>query len=570
MNPRKKILVIFGLLLVFFFTVAAKLFETQVLDHREWLQKANQVQIREVIQSQPRGRIYDRNGQLLAFDVQATSIALDNYHMTKPELLEGLLRKHLGLSQGDARKLIYREGFFTWIERKVDPDVADALQKDAQELGAWGLIFIPEWKRVYPQGSLASNVIGFSGTDDHGLEGIELQFDEALRGKEEHDEIVRGGGGTQLSTRIVDPGVPGSDIYLTLDSTIQHIAENAIQNAVRQRGAKGGFIIVLDPQSGDIIALASHKTYDLNHFETSTASQRNDWLVALTFEPGSTFKPFTVLAALDAGIIKPDDIFNGDQPMTLFGHKFHNAEYKSYGYDTVANLFKNSVNTAIIRMTQTLQPDYLYQFLQRFGFGKPTGVELPGEVSGTLHPPDTWQGTDMAAICIGQYVSVTGIQLAAAYGALANGGWLRTPHIIRPVMDFNSKTITPKGLTGSKTAPVASDQSLNELKSMMGLVVEDGTGVHAKIEGFDVAAKTGTGQKANARGGGYSDERYTSLFAGFFPLENPKYVVIVVLDEVDISKGQPYYGGIVAAPVFKEVALGIIGHEHLLPVEPAK
>lgn len=566
MTVRGRFLLVIGLLTVLFATVAAKLVEIQVLEHGRWLKAANQFQVRELLQSYPRGRIYDRNGLLLAFDVRATSIALDNFHMTRPELIESLFERHLKLSSQVARGLIYRAGYFTWIARKVDPNMAQAIQREAEAQGIKGLILLPEWKRVYPQGSLASNVIGFAGLDNQGLEGVELSFDEILKGQGEKHEVVLGAGGIILQDRVLEPGLPGADLYLTLDARIQHLAEEAIQEGVQRYQAKGGFAIVLDPKTGEILAMAQDKTYDLNDFEDSSTFERKNAAVSQLFEPGSSFKVFPMLAALEAGAIGLHERFNGNEPVVIAGHSFHNSENRNYGWITPAEIIKDSVNTAMIRVAQRLGKEGLYSFLKRLHFGEKTGVRLPGEESGTLPPLDDWSALEIGSLAIGQSVSVTGVQLASRYAALANGGWLRPIEIAERIVPPPGRQLksSEKPAPSSVLSPgerIASPQNLEELIDMMRWVVEDGTGILAQIDGFDVAAKSGTGQKA-IPGLGYVKGKYTSLFAGFFPASDPQYVILVVLDEVGTKL---YYGGQTAAPIFKEIAQGIIELRHMKP-----
>jgi len=547
---RGRLLVATALLGVLFASAAAKLVEIQLFEHDRWLEAAEQIQVRRWVQSEPRGRIYDRNGLLLAFDVRAVSIALDNFHMTKPELLEGLLQRHLELTQEQTEKLVYRPSYFTWIARKLDPPIAEAIKAEAQERGIRGLIFLPEWKRVYPQGSLASNLIGFAGLDNQGLEGVELAFDELLRGHDERVEVTLGADGTLLSKRVIEPGSPGRDLYLTLDARLQLLAEEAIKKGVRHYRAKGGFAVVLDPKTGEILAMAQDKTYDLNHFERSSPQERLNLAVARAFEPGSAFKPFAMLAALEAGVVRPTERINGDQPVVIAGHAFHNAEHINYGPVTPAEIITKSINTGMIRVALRLGEERLYEFLRHLHFGEKTGVELPGEVAGRLRALEEWSKLEIGAIPIGQGIAVTGIQLVSRYGALANGGWLIRPHIVL-------------GAEARREGPIASYRNLQTLKEMMIRVVSDdgGTGILARVEGFEIAGKSGTGQKAIA-GRGYVKGKYTSVFVGYFPASDPQYVVLVVLDEVGTRR---YYGGQTAAPIFKEIAEGIIALKHLRP-----
>ena len=565
MSIRARFLLVIGLLAILFATVAAKLVEIQVIEHGRWLQAANQFQVRELLQSHPRGRIYDRNGLLLAFDVRATSIALDNLHMTRPELMESLLKRYVKLSQQRARQLIYRKAYFTWIARKMDTGTAQALERESQAQDIRGLIFVPEWKRVYPQGSLASSVIGFAGIDNQGLEGVELSFDEVLRGREEKHEVVLGGGGITLADRILEPGSPGADLYLTLDGRIQHLAEEAIREGVQRYHAKGGFVVVLDPQTGEIVAMAQNKTYDLNDFEHSSTQEHKNVAVSQLFEPGSSFKVFPMLAALETGVIDLRERFDGNEPVVIASHAFHNSENKNYGPITPAEILKDSVNTAMIRVAQKLGEEALYGFLKRLHFGEKTEVRLPGEESGVLPRLEDWSALEIGSIAIGQSVSMTGVQLASRYAALANGGWLRPLEIAKRIVLPPGGRVAEQAVITSAAAPrgerIASSENLQALLDMMKLVVEEGTGILAQIDGFEIAAKSGTGQKA-IPGQGYVPGKYTSLFAGLFPASDPQYVILVVLDEVGTKL---YYGGQTAAPIFRELAEGIIEQKHLLP-----
>lgn len=553
MTAKWRLYAVMGGLSIFLFTSTARLVDLQILEHAQWRERADQIHVRQVVQTQPRGSILDRHGRPLAFDVRATSIALDNYHMTKPELLQGLLENHLGMTSDEAEQVIYRPSYFTWVARKVDPDTAEALQADAEAEGINGLLFTPEWKRAYPQGSLASNLIGFAGVDNEGLEGLELAYDQQLSGQREERAIVRGADGTVLDERIVQPGIPGEDLRLTIDARLQRIAESAIRNGVRTYRAKGGFAIVSDPQTGELLAVAQDKTYDLNEFRDSAPEERKNIAAVQPFEPGSTFKPFAMLAALDAGAVHPGDEINGDSPVTIAGHPINNAEYRSYGTILPSQVIEMSVNTGIVRIAQDLGQERLYAFLDRLQFGRETNLALPGEVTGTLRPLEQWSRLSIGTIPIGQGISVTGLQLARAYGAIANGG------LFMPLQILRSPSSDP-GNGARNGRRVASRTDVRRLTSMMERVVhgDRGTGVYAKVNGFRIAGKSGTGQKAVA-GQGYVDGKYTSLFAGFFPADDPQYLVLVVLDEVGQEQ---YYGGLTAAPLFKQIAEGIIDETH--------
>jgi len=539
-------------------TVAARLFQLQVLQHGFWLAQAARVQERELVKPYPRGKIYDRNGLLLAADIKTRSIAVDPHHLENSEALKLILERELGLSKAELDEKFSRESYFVWIRRKVELERAERIAREAEEAGVKGLILIDEWQRSYPQGKLAANLLGFAGLDDQGLEGLELGFERFLRGEPGRLRLVRGGDGAIVDQRVVEPGHPGADLVLTIDGRIQKIAEEKIAWGTEKFKAKNGFIIVMDPTTGELLALAQAKRYDPNNFERSTPEERLNYAISWPFEPGSVLKIFVALAALEAGVVDPDERLNGNEPVIVGGHRFHNAQNRSYGWVTLEDIIRRSINTGMIRVALRLGEERLYSFLRRMGFGEETGLGLPGEVPGTLRPVAEWSKLAIGAISIGQSISVTGLQLVRAGAAIANGGKLLEPRIIKEVKrsDGTSEVLKPRVIRR-----VASSRNIELLKGMMEEVVEQGTGRAAKIKGFSIAAKSGTAQKAEP-GLGYIEGRYVSSFMGFFPADAPKFIILVVLDEVGV---EPYWGGHTAGEVFKELAERLIDLENLKP-----
>jgi cell division protein FtsI/penicillin-binding protein 2 len=544
----QRLTIAFVCLIGFFLILAGRLAQLQLVEADQWRALATRFQEGTVTIPSPRGRIYDRNGVLLAEDVRAISIAVDNYHVTRPELLEQLLTSHLQIPREVVREKLYRPSYFTWIARAIPPDKAESLEQAARSAGARGLILIEDRKRQYPHGDLASNVLGFAGIDGKGLEGIELLFDEELQGRDSVWSFVRMANGTQIERRQIQAGQPGRDLTLTIDSRIQHIAEQAITKGVRRYKAKAGLALVLDPWTGEVLAMAQDKRYDLNDFQRSRPEQRQNLSVIWAFEPGSSFKIFTMLAALEHNVIALDERISGSATHRIASHTFRNADGKEYGLVTPKDVIKNSINTAMIRIAQRLGEERLYQALKRYGFGQKTGIELPGEVSGYLPPVQSWSALEIGAIAIGQSVSVTAIQLASRVAAIATGGRLIPPTIV-------------KGRTPRQETKIASETSCRSLTEMMIETVRSGTGVLAQIDGYTIAAKTGTAQKA-VPGQGYVKGKYVASFEGFFPAEAPRYVILIVLDE---PGGREYYGSETAAPIFKEIAQQLIALDRIPP-----
>jgi stage V sporulation protein D (sporulation-specific penicillin-binding protein) len=539
--------VLAAVLAVLALVVVARLVELQVVEAGYWRSYASSIQERTIEVPPRRGTIYDRNGQPLAFDVKATAIAIDGYNMTKPESLVAILSEELGRAASEIADLVYRSSYFTWIERRVSLEVGQRIEDRAREAGAYGLLFLDTWKRCYPEGRLASNVIGFVGTDGTGLEGIELEFDEALRGSPSLVRVVEGADGRTYHAEVIDEGVPGADIHLTIDADLQFVCEEEIETGVARFQAKGGMLLVLDPGSGDVLAMAQDKGYDLNTFWTSTADDRRNAAVCTLFEPGSIFKVFAGLAALEAGVVRPEDTFDGRDGIEIAGHVMHNADFVSYGTVTFAQIIEDSINTGMIRVALLLGEDLLHDALARCGFGQPTGIELPGEEAGILRPADEWSRLDLASSSIGQSVAVTGIQLARAMSVVATDGVLPDVHIV------------DSGAPGGRIA--VSQAAAATMRELMERVVESGTGTRAALDDFVVAGKTGTAQKA-VPGRGYVDKKYTSLFGGFFPAEDPEFLILVVLDEVQTAYVS---GGYTAGQIFKAAATRMIYAERLLP-----
>ena len=544
--------IVVAVLVVCLAAIVGRLFQLQIVQHASWAAAAASMQERTIELPPRRGSIVDRDGELLAFDVKAMAIAVDGINANQPDTLAQILAEELRLAIHEVRDLVDRASYFTWIDRRVDIETARRIERRANEAGAYGLVFIDTWKRCYPQGSLASNVLGFVGTDGEGLEGIELAFDEHLRGEPRRIRVLEGADGRAYDVDVIEEGRPGNDLVLTLDAALQFICEEEIDAGVSRFRADGGMIVVLEPETGAVLAMAQDKTYDLNRFWTSTAEARRNLAVTHLFEPGSSFKVFTGLAALEAGVVSVGDTFNGNDGISVFGHVMHNADNVSYGTVTFGQIIEDSINTGMIRVAQLLGEEKLHAMLVGLGFGRKTGIGLPGEVGGILRDVEDWSGLALASTSIGQSVAVTGIQLARAVAAVANGGTLVRAHVTGAGDARDEK---------DAAVSVATNGACATMRGLMVRVVESGTGILAAVDGFPIAGKTGTAQKA-IPGRGYTEGKYTSLFAGILTAGKPEYVILVVLDEV---KTTPVGGGSTAGPIFRETATRLARQEQLIP-----
>ncbi|MBN1859536.1 penicillin-binding protein 2 [Candidatus Bipolaricaulota bacterium] len=536
--------------------LVGRLVQLQIVEHDRWATYATNIQEVSIELIPQRGTIYDRNGLTLAEDIKAMAIAVDSYNMTRPETLISILESNLSLDKDELRDLIYRPSYFTWIDRTVDLDVALQIRDSAAAAGVGGLVFFDTWKRSYPQGTLASNVLGFVGTDGCGLEGIELAFDDWLTGEPTVMQFVTGADGRTYQATTVSQGMAGHNLTLTLDATIQLACEEEIDRGTDRFQANFGLMLVMDPNTGAVLAMAQSRRYDPNRFSDSSPEDRRNLAVTHLFEPGSSFKAFSAAAALDAGTVDLDDRFNGNDAIIVGGHTIHNADFESFGQVTLAEIIESSINTGMVQVALNLGAAALHATLVDLGFGSETGIELPGEEQGILRDPDQWVQLDLASTSIGQSVAVTGIQLIAAMTAIANGGQSMPCSIIE----------TDAGIEAIREPHRAlSPSTCTTMQSLLFRVVESGTGQWAKIPGFQVAGKTGTAQKAIA-GQGYVEGFYTSLFAGFVPAFEPQLVALVVFDEVQTI---PVGGGYTAGQVFRSAMSRIVQLERIPPLASA-
>jgi cell division protein FtsI (penicillin-binding protein 3) len=484
----------------------------------------------------PRGTIYDRSGVQLAIGEQATTVYADPFQVKNPQRVARAVAQALGLDEEDVyAKISDRARGFVYLQRKADPLKAARLAR--QKLA--GLGFYPEERRFYPQRSVGSQVIGYAGIDNRGLAGLELAVDKQLAGRAGSETIVRDPFGRALEVVNDVSEREGSDLWLTLDHTIQANAEAVLRDTVARWRAKSASAIVLDPRTGDVLAMAVAPTYDANQFPGVWRVLQRNRAVTDTYEPGSTFKLVTVAAALSDGLVSPWSTFRLPYQIQVADRKIHDAEPRGTETMTVARILSQSSNVGAITLAQKLGRERLQEWISRFGFGRRTGIDFPGESRGIL--PSYWSGSTIGNVPIGQGIAVTPVQMAAAYAAIANGGvWVR-PHLVDHVGTQPPKRQPRRQLI----SPLVASQLVSMLKN----VVREGTGTAAAIPGYYVAGKTGTAAKPDAHGG-YSDSRYVASFVGFVPATKPRLVVLVTVDE---PRGA-IWGGVVAAPAFQQIA----------------
>jgi cell division protein FtsI (penicillin-binding protein 3) len=500
-----------------------------------------------------RGTLYDRSGVQLALGEQATTVYANPRQIVNARAAAAAAARALGVDEDKlSARLADRTHGFVYVARQADARRAKTLQR--QKIPGFG--FYPEERRSYPLGSVGSQVLGFVGIDGTGLSGLELQLDHALAGRAGEETIVRDPAGRTIDVVSKRPEVDGRDVYLTLDQTIQANAESVLRDTVRQWGAKSATAIVLDPRTGAILAMAVQPGYDANASPLAPRDLQRNRAVTDTYEPGSTYKLITVAGALSERLVAPSTRFTLPYSIPVADRVIHDAEERGTVNYSVAQILAHSSNVGAITLAEKLGKDRLASWISRFGFGRKTGIDFPGESAGIVLPKDQWSGSTIGNVPIGQGIAVTPVQMASAYAAVANGGVWSRPHLVDHVDGGGRPSLHRRRLVEK---PIAA-----ELMMMLKDVVAEGTGTYAAIPGYQVAGKTGTAQKPDERGG-YSADRYVASFVGIVPASRPRLVVLVAVDE---PRGA-IWGGVVAAPAFQQIARFDLQYLEVPPDAPA-
>jgi cell division protein FtsI/penicillin-binding protein 2 len=486
-----------------------------------------------------RGLIVDRHGEKLALSLETYSV------YARPREIDGkgdaarILAAALGADQGKLYELLNRRRPFVWLQRQVDVRRVKALES----LDVKGVYLEKEYRRFYPYDSLLCHVVGFAGIDNRGLEGIEYQFNDLLMPRNP-------GKGNSPEER-------GSTVVLTVDRYVQEVVEEELARAWVQTGARHLSAVVMDPSTGEILALANKPDYNLNDFTKYPEDTLRNRVITDTFEPGSTFKIFIAASLLDKGLVRPGDIFTCNGSVQVEGITIRDTS--AHGRLDFRQVLEKSCNVGMVESVRRTDKASLFESLRSFGFGSPTGIELPGEARGILRNPSEWSGISKYAMAIGQEMSVTSLQLVTAASVLANGGVLMQPRIIRRIERPDGTRV--KDYPPLKVRTVMSEGAASRLLDILtGVLGEKGTGYRAHIEGYRIAGKTGTAQIADTRKGGYLENQFYASFVGFVPVPKPKIVVLVALDR---PVGE-VYGGSTAAPIFKNIVEQVAPHLNIL------
>lgn len=541
---RFRIYVVATFFLIGLATILARAFQLQILekDRLETIARAGYIGTSNLPPT--RGTIYDREGHELAISIKCGSIYAHPRQIKEKTKTSRQLSKILGERQDKLLKLLKSQRPFVWIKRRVAPDLAR--QVDALDLKGIGVI--AETRRYYSGCEVAAHVIGFAGSDNQGLEGLERRYDGLLKGPELSLIHMQDAMGRPFT--VSRPAVSKErvfDLILTIDKDIQYKAQESLRSALKRTEAKSGQCLVLKPDTGEILAMAVIPEFNPNVFSRYRPYEWRNRTITDCFEPGSTIKAFLLAACLEEFVVTPDTTFYCEQgKYKVGGHVIHDTH--KYGMTSVSDIVVYSSNIGAVKLGRELGYPTFCEYLKKFGFGSKTGIDLLGERTGFIRPYEKAREIDQATLFFGQGMSVTSLQMAMAMASIANGGKLMRPYVVRKIVDQAGRVV-------EETSPkvirrVLSEKTCGQVTRILeGVVGDEGTGKMAAISGFRVAGKTGTSQKVDTETKRYSRQNYVSTFVGFVPADQPKFVILVVIDE---PKGS-YYGGVVAAPVFREV-----------------
>ncbi|MFH2033278.1 MAG: penicillin-binding protein 2 [Candidatus Margulisiibacteriota bacterium] len=537
---KKRLAALLWILIVIAAVLVIRLFFLQVVGYSFYQNKAIEQRTRLIKKAANRGDIMDRNGNILATSIDTYSIYINPRKFRDYEELSRLLKKEV--------KPESKKRAFAWIERKISRELAEKIKARSFE----GLDFLVEKKRVYPKGHLASQVLGFVGLDNEGMSGVELGYDEYLKGEEAEIYTESDIGGIELLSahqKEQKRGAPGMNLMLTIDENIQYFAESALERAIQKYGAKRGLVIVMEVESGEILALAGKPDFDPNKY---SESPRDNWSsrAVQVYEPGSTFKVITLAAGLSEKAIDLDTKLKALESIKVGDKTIKNAHAINFGGSTVSpsKMLEESINTAAVQIGLKVGKDRFYRKIRDFGFGERVQAGLPGESKGLLREPSKWYEPDLAMMTFGQSIGVTPLQLISAIGSIGNGGGRVQPVLVKKIESLSEnfvKTHYQKVLSRPLSKEVA-----EQVARCMENVVISGTGKPSKIEGYRIAAKTGTAQKIAEGQKGYLKDKFVASFIGFVPVKDPKIIILVIVDE---PRGS-IWGATVAGPAFREVA----------------
>ena len=558
-TPRIRVFIVAVVAVLWMGAVLARLSTLQLFRYTEYLGRAQRQQQRIVEISPKRGVLYDRNLRELAMSISVDSLFAVPSEISDAPMVARLLSGVLEISPAEIETKMQGSRSFVWLARKLPPEQVQRIEA----LNLRGIYFQKESRRFYPKRELAAHVLGYVDVDEKGLAGVEYAFDKQVRPRP-GKLLILADARRRWYDRSEQAADAGESVVLTLDEKIQYIAEKELAAAIAKTHAQAGTIVVQDPNTGELLAVANWPTFNPNQPGESAPEAHMNRAVAATYEPGSTFKIVTVAAALEEGITRPDEIVDCQMgAIYINGHRIR--DHKPFGLLTVSQILVKSSDVGAIKLGLRLGAPKFYDYIRAFGFGQATGIELPGETRGLLKRVEKWTPASVGAISMGQEIGVTSVQLVSAFSAIANGGVLYRSRIVRE-MRRGAQVIPASMATPTR---VISPKTAATLRRMFEGVVLEGTGSLARLDGYSAAGKTGTAQKMDPNTGTYSATQFIASFVGFAPVNTPAITVLVALD----SPAGGYHGGDVAAPIFKRVAEQVLGYldvPHDVAISPAQ
>jgi len=553
MIRNRRTIIVFAALTLSFIAVGMKLFFLQVWHHDELRRQVDKLTRREKPETSCRGMIFDKNGNILAMSVKSYTLFVDPTRVEDAGLLKSALKKEKINLPDNIRSLASKTSFVP-----IKENLSLETMQEIKAMQLPGVGFVQGLQRNYPEGKMACHVLGVVGKDGKGLEGVELLYNDYLTGKKIQALKVRDGRGREVADKFVDPeNFRGADVYLTIDRNLQFIAEQEIEKVWLDSKAKKAIVIIQDPNTGELLAVASRPAFDPGDFAGMTNSLKNPAICDI-LEPGSTFKLVTAAAALEEKVVNPcENIWCEEGKYTVYDHTIR--DHEKQGFLNLCGIMECSSNIGMAKVGQRLGKDRLFNHIRQFGFAGLTGVDLPGEARGLLRQPEKWSGLSLPIISFGQEIGVTAIQVINAYSSIINGGCLLEPKIVRQIKNAEGEIVYSSEKRVVRR--VVSPQNAELLKKILVSVVEKGTGQLAKVPGYSIGGKTGTAQKRDPVTGKYSTTRYVASFCGGVPMSDPKLTILVILDE---PQGD-YWASSRTAPVFGKIASRAVRYLRISP-----
>src|SRR5437764_7551662 len=552
-NSRSRCVLVCTAFIGLFSIFSYRLIYLQAIKHDEYAGLAAEKHVYKQIIYAERGTILDANSEVLAHNIPVETVVADATHLNNREATVDLVSNELGIPSTELAEKLNSGRRYVVIKREVSEHTATTLREKLSAGNLRGIYFEHDATRIYPNGSMLCHVIGFTDFDHHGIQGVEASMEEYLHGQDGYRFIEHNRAGQEIVPYRGQERAPrdGYQVHLTVDLGLQSIVEEEIDAAMKEYSPQKATIILMRPQTGEIIAIGNRRNFDLSLRSEAKPEQMKNRAIIDMMEPGSTFKIVAAAAVLNEHKMRLDSqLFCENGAWNYGGSVLH--DHRAFGYLSVRDVLIKSSNIGAAKLAMSIGYQKFYEYIRRFGFGERTGIELPGEINGVIRPPQTWSKISITRIPMGHEVGVTPLQMATAMATIANGGKLLTPRIVKSITTAEGKTITT--LSPVVLRQVISTQTARQIgNALRGVVSDRGTAAAAAVSGFTIAGKTGTAQKVDPRGG-YERGKYVVSFSGYLPADHPEFVGLVVLDDAKTSKPELNYGGLVAGPIFSRIA----------------